>query len=203
MFKKIKDQFKISFLHWAAFPALLLAVTAPSSYDGTKLYKTYNARLSNAAATTFKYDIKCSACYLQSHYPKTLLHFNFISSQFNSTLVTYCKASDSMIFNHLTVAYYSDTFHHVQTSQKMLCKWKGLLGEMSPPENGCHQLSQIRQTSHLPQGILFYFIVTYMQQSFIFIMYIYIKYLFGGLIQYNLFFRNIYFPLQTWKGNWE
>lgn len=51
------------------------------------------------------------------------------------------KASASMIVNHLTVAYYSDTFHHVQTSPRCFASAKAfLLGENLK----CHQLSQKR-----------------------------------------------------------
>lgn len=47
-----------------------------------------------------------------------------MSSLFSSTLAKHGKASASMISNHLTVAYYSDTFHHVRTSQRCFASEK-------------------------------------------------------------------------------
>lgn len=60
-----------------------------------------------------------------------------MSSLFSSTL-----PSASMISNHLTVAYYSDTFHRVQTSQRCFASEKVWKFEMSAPKK-CYSVFQM------------------------------------------------------------
>lgn len=101
---------------------------------------------------------KCSGCCPQSRCPKTS-HYHVFTLFFYSgeTWQSFCKHDFQSLDSCLLFRYFSSRPHQ----SKMLCKWKDLSAlwkfEMSAPENACHQLSQIRQTSRLLQGILFFF----------------------------------------------
>lgn len=116
---------------------------------------------------------------------------------FGETWQSFCKHDFQSLDSCLLFRYFSS---HPDQS-KMFCKWKDLAAlwkfEMSAPENACHQLSQIRQTSRL-QGILFFlFYFVFRMYSFHNMVCATEMYLLSSISVVRQFSENIFFYKHT------